>query len=55
MVWANVWMKTFHTTELFGIDLGFWMSMGISAFVAVLLIVVFWSMKPYDDKKKTLL
>ena len=51
MKWSNLWMKIFGTTSWLGIDMGFWVSMGISLLVAVIMNVVFWSMKPY--KKKT--
>ena len=50
MNWTALWLKLFKTTTLFGIDMGFWVSMGISALVAILMNVVFWSMKPYNRK-----
>ena len=50
MNWASLWLKIFGTTTWFGIDIGFWISMGISVLVAILMVVVFWSMKPYQKK-----
>ena len=47
MFWANIWQTLFHTTSFLGIDRGFWVSMGISALVAILMVIIFWSMKPY--------
>ena len=54
MNWADLWMKIFGTTKWLNIDIGFWISMGISAFVAILMVVVFWSMKPYSKKEEQL-
>lgn len=50
MNFAKLWLSLFGTTTWLGIDIGFWVSMGISVLVAVLMNIVFWSMKPY---KKT--
>ena len=52
MNWTKLWLKLFGTATWCGIDIGFWVSMGISALVAIVMIVVFWSMKPCRDKKK---
>ena len=52
MNWAAVWMNLFGTTSFLGIDMGFWVSMGISLLVAILMNVVFWGMKPRDHGKK---
>ena len=45
MNWTNLWLTIFGTTEFLGIDMGFWVSMGISLLIALLMNVVFWSMK----------
>ena len=50
MNFSNIWMSIFGTTTWLGLDMGFWVSMGISLLVAVAMNIVFWSMKPY---KKT--
>ncbi|HML33347.1 hypothetical protein [Sporomusa sphaeroides] len=46
----HIWMNLFGTTQWFGIDIGFWVSMFVIAIVVVLINVVFWRMKP---KRKT--
>ena len=52
MNWTNLWLKLFHTTTWLGLDIGFWVSMGISCLVAILMVIVFWSTKPYGKTKK---
>ena len=52
MNWTNLWLKLFHTTTWLGLNIGFWVSMGISLLVAVLMVVVFWSAKPCDKTEK---
>lgn len=42
----TLWIDIFGTTTFLGIDMGFWVSMGISLLIAILMNVVFWSMKP---------
>lgn len=49
-MWANLWMKIFGATQWLGLDIGFWVSMGVVALIVVIMHVVFWGiMKP---KKK---
>ena len=48
MNWTNLWMKLFGTTTWLGLDMGFWVSMGISVLVALLMVIVFWAQKPYQ-------
>ena len=50
MNWTKIWMSIFGTTQWLGIDMGFWVSMGVSLLVAVIMVIVFWSMKPYNKK-----
>lgn len=50
MNWTNIWMSIFGTTTFMGIDMGFWVSMGISALVALSMIIGFWCTKPYDKR-----
>ena len=52
MNWTTIWLDVFGTTTWFGIDIGFWLGMGISLLVAVLMNVVFWSMPPYKPNQK---
>ena len=47
MNWKELWMTFFGTTEWLGLNIGFWMAMAV-----VLLIVIFWSMKPKADAKE---
>lgn len=49
MNWINIWMSFFGTTTLFGLDIGFWMSMAVVALIVILMNVMFWGIKP---KKK---
>lgn len=49
MNWAKIWMDLFGTTTLWGLNMGFWVSMGVVLLIVILMNVVFWSMKP---KKK---
>ena len=51
MNWTNLWLKLFGTTTWHNLDIGFWISMGVSALVAILMILVFWSKKPYQAKE----
>ena len=53
MNWKMIWLNVFHTTTWFGVDVGFWISMGISLLVAILMNVVFWSLKPKIKNKAT--
>jgi len=39
-------MNLFGTTQWFGINIGFWVSMFVIAMVVVVMNVVFWGMKP---------
>ena len=45
MNWKMIWLSLFKTTTWLGIDMGFWVSMSISLLVAILMNVVFWSLK----------
>ena len=42
----TLWIDIFGSTTFLGIDMGFWVSMGISLLIAILMNVAFWSMKP---------
>ena len=53
MNWTKIWMTVFGTTTWMGLDMGFWVSMGISLLVAIAMVVVFWNTKPYDPNKHT--
>ena len=46
MNWEKIWMNSFGTTSLWGLDMGFWVSMGVVALIVILMNAVFWSLKP---------
>ncbi len=46
MNWTVLWFWLFGTTEFLGLNMGFWVSMGVVALIVVLMNVVFWGMKP---------
>ena len=46
MNWTNLWLKLFRTTELLGLNMGFWVAMAAVVVVVLLMNVVFWGMKP---------
>ena len=52
MNWNNMWNTLFNTTELFGINMGFWVSLLIIIIIVILMNVVFWSMKPLNAIEK---
>lgn len=43
--WIALWMKLFGTTELLGLNMGFWVSMAVVVLIVIVMNVVFWSMK----------
>lgn len=49
MNWVELWMKLFGTTELFGLNMGFWISMAAVALIVILMNVAFWCMKPKKE------
>ena len=46
MNWIALWMNLFGRTTLFGLDMGFWVSMTVVLVIVIAMNVVFWSMKP---------
>ena len=48
--WSQLWLNLFGTTTWHGIDIGFWVGMGVALAVAILMNIVFWSMKPANRK-----
>ena len=45
MNWKDIWMTLFGTVDLFGLDMGFWVSMAVVALIVVVMNAVFWGMK----------
>nr|WP_318686696.1 hypothetical protein [uncultured Acetatifactor sp.] len=46
MNWTEIWIDLFGTITLWGLNMGFWVSMGVVALIVVLMNLVFWCMKP---------
>lgn len=46
MNWKDIWMTLFGTADWLGLNMGFWVSMAVVALIAVMMNVLFWSMKP---------
>jgi hypothetical protein len=42
----HLWLNLLGTTQWFGIDMGFWVSMFVCVIIVILMNVVFWGMKP---------
>lgn len=42
----NIWMTLFGTKTLFGLNMGFWVSMTAVALIVIIENIVFWSIKP---------
>ncbi len=53
-MWNNLWMTLFGTTDLFGINIGFWVGMGLCALVVIIMHIVYWGiMKPKQNIERT--
>lgn len=52
MNWEKIWIDLFGTTTLWGLDMGFWVSISIVALIVILMNLIFWFIKP---KQSTLL
>ena len=37
MNWKDIWMTLFGTVDLFGLDMGFWVSMAVVALIVVVM------------------
>ena len=49
MKWSTIWIKLFGTTSLFGVDMGFWVSISAVLLIVLAMNLVFWGMKPKKD------
>ena len=49
MNWNALWIRFFGSTQMFGLDYGFWISMMAVTCIVIVMNVVFWSMKPYKS------
>lgn len=52
MNWNEIWITLFGTTEWMGINLGFWVALGIVALIVAVMNVTFWTMKPLHPQNK---
>ncbi len=52
MVWKNIWETLFGTCELFGLNIGFWVSMAVVVAIVVAMNLIFWGMKPKKEAHK---
>ncbi len=49
--WKGLWDTLFGTQELFGINMGFWIAMIVTALVVVVQNLIFWlAFKPFHGK-----
>lgn len=46
MNWTTIWINLFGKTALWGLDMGFWVSIGAVALIVILMNIIFWSIKP---------
>ena len=44
--WSELWLKLFGRTQLWGVDMGFWVAMAAVLLIVIAMDVIFWSMKP---------
>ena len=49
MNWTNIWMYLFGTATLWGLDMGFWVSMAVVVMIVLIMNIVFWCMKPKEN------
>lgn len=52
MNWKERWIDLFGTTERFGLNVFFLLSLMVVLLIVILMNVVFWSMNPKIDKCK---
>lgn len=52
MNWKERWIDLFGTTERFGLNVFFLLSLTVVLLIVILMNVVFWSMNPKIDKCK---
>ena len=44
MKWTELWLRLFGTTELFGLNMGFWVALAVVAAVVIAMNLLFWGM-----------
>ena len=50
MSWKTIWLQFFGTTELLGINIGFWAAMTVCVLVVIVMNAVFWGLRPKHEK-----
>lgn len=50
MNWTKLWISLFGRTELWGLDMGFWVSILVVVLIVVIMNIVFWNMKPKNKQ-----
>lgn len=46
MNWNFIWMDLFGRTSFLGVNMGFWVAMGVVTLIVILMNAIFWGMKP---------
>lgn len=46
----TLYMTLFGTTQWLGLDMGFWVSLGMVLLIVIIMNTVFWTMKPKKNK-----
>lgn len=44
--WRALWLRLFGVTEFHGLNMGFWVALGVILLLVVAMNVVFWRLKP---------
>ena len=52
MKWSALWITLFGRTELWGLNLGFWISMAAVLLIVILMNLLFGSIKPTNHNHR---
>lgn len=53
MSFRQLWIYLFGTSEWLGLDIGFYVSLGLVVLLIILMNIVFWSLKPLNPPTAT--
>lgn len=53
MSFRQLWIYLFGTSEWLGLDIGFYVSLGLVVLLIILMNIVFWSLKPLNPPTVT--
>lgn len=53
MSFRQLWIYLFGTSEWLGLDIGFYVSLGLVVLLIILMNIVFWSLKPLNPTTAT--